>query len=131
MKNPIRTLVDYSDSVAAGINHLFFAKFERLTAAFCTMIPVFLLITGTIDEKRNLNLLWWPFGIILFTVFAIPWLSKWVSGKFEGAILTVLAGLVFLGFYQLFIHRYELKNFPSISAYVGMRDNFIFGMLLA
>lgn len=110
-----------------------FGIFERFTAGFCMAIPFFLLIAHSAVTNGNYYwLLLMPIGLTVFISFVVPMIANRYDTKmFQGAVLTAIAGIFLFLFYLVFAKVFKLEGLKSISAFVTMRDSFVFGMVLA
>ena len=111
-----------------------FMQFERLTAGFCMAIPFYLLVTDSAAEgKINYSWLLLPIGLMFFPPMLLQYFLKrfFSQRKYHGARMMVSAALLLFVLFFVFTRVLEIESKPSISAYVTMRDSFVFGMVLA
>lgn len=109
-----------------------FGKAERLAAGISMGIPFFLMVADICYEQRA----WWWFPLLTVFFVTLPYgvinLAKLIKLKrtYDGIYITVAFTIILTALYFIFTKWFKLVALNSISAYVEIRDAYIFGSLL-
>jgi Na+/melibiose symporter-like transporter len=107
-----------------------FGWFERFTASLCMAIPLLIIIA---DMPRGPKRFMWLVLVLALVIIVFPpamkWLLKKVTDKKHG-VATTVTSIILLVLFWIACSWTKLEPRETISAYIRMEEENLFGMLL-